>query len=88
MDLKDLMRAGELAEATYMREFFQRADDASRTALGLATATIGGGVVAVMANDPTPGFWNRTIGLGLDEPVTAGVVDEVLAFVREQWAGG
>jgi GNAT superfamily N-acetyltransferase len=84
MDPRDAMRAGELAEATYMREFSQRADQESRTALGLATATIGGGVVSVMAHDPTPGFWNRTIGLGLDEPVTAGVVDEVLTFVREQ----
>lgn len=76
------MRVAELGEAEYMYRFFEAADDASREALGLAQSRIGGGVVTVMAHDPTGGFWNRTIGLGITEPLTAAVLDEVLGFVR------
>jgi len=76
------MRVSELGEAAYMHEFFSRADDASHEALGMAHARVGGGVVTVMAHDPTGGFWNRTIGLGVDEPLTDAVLEEVLDFVR------
>jgi ribosomal protein S18 acetylase RimI-like enzyme len=78
----DLVRAAELGEAEYMYRFFAEADDATREVLGMAQARIGGGVVTVMANDPTGGFWNRTIGLGITEPFTPAVLDEVCDFVR------
>jgi hypothetical protein len=78
----DLVRAAELGEAEYMYRFFEQADDATREALGLAQARIAGGEVTVMANDPTGGFWNRTIGLGVTEPFTPAVLDRVCDFVR------
>ncbi|MGN6577342.1 MAG: GNAT family N-acetyltransferase [Nocardioides sp.] len=78
----DLVRAAELGEAEYMYRFFAQADDGTREALGMAQARIGGGVCTVMAHDPTGGFWNRTIGLGVTEPLTRSVLDEVCDFVR------
>ena len=78
----DAVRAAELGEAEYMYRFFALADDATREALGMAQTRIGGGKVTVMANDPTGGFWNRTIGLGVTEPFTPAVLDEVCDFVR------
>jgi GNAT superfamily N-acetyltransferase len=74
--------AAELGEAEYMYRMFACADDAARAALGLSQARVGGGVVTMMANDPTGGFWNRTIGLGVTEPLTTALVDEVLDLVR------
>jgi GNAT superfamily N-acetyltransferase len=78
----DAVRAAELGEAEYMYRFFAQADGATREALGMAQARIGGGVCTVMANDPTGGFWNRTIGLGVTEPFTPAVLDEVCGFIR------
>jgi GNAT superfamily N-acetyltransferase len=79
---REAVRAAELGEAEYMYRFFAQADDATRSALGMAQARIGGGEVTVMAHDPTGGFWNRTIGLGVTEPFTASVLEEVCDFVR------
>ena len=53
-----------------------------KAALGMSTTRIGGGVVTVMADDPTGGFWSRAVGFGITEPVTESIVDEVLAFAR------
>lgn len=83
MDAREAMRAAELGEAEYMFAMFDGASAEDRAALGMAQAHIGGGVVTVMANDPTGGYWSRVIGLGLDEPVTEQVVDEVIGFARE-----
>jgi hypothetical protein len=79
---RDAVRAAELGEAEYMYRFFAQADDPTREALGMAQARIAGGVCTVMAGDPTGGFWNRTIGLGVTEPFTAAVLEEVRDFVR------
>jgi hypothetical protein len=51
------------------------------TILGTATARIAGGVATSMLQDDT-GFWTRTVGLGVTEPVTAAALDEVVAFYR------
>ena len=48
-DPRRAMRVSELGQAAWMLEFFSRADDASRRALGMAQARVGGGVVTVMA---------------------------------------
>jgi len=80
------MRATELGEAEFMYQMFATADDASRAALGMAQARIGGGEVTVMADDPTGGFWSRAIGLGITEPVTGAVLDQVLDFARDHRA--
>ncbi len=74
------MRAAERAEALYMHAMFAQAGETERTALGMSALRIGGGVVTVMRNDPTGGYWSRVIGLGIDEPVTDELVDEVIAF--------
>jgi GNAT superfamily N-acetyltransferase len=80
MDRLAAARATELGEAEFMFQMFDTADHTSRAALGMSAARIAGGEVTVMANDPTGGFWSRAIGLGIEQPVTAGVVDEVLEF--------
>lgn len=79
---RDAMRATELGEAEFMFQMFACADDRSRSALGMAQRRLGAGEVTVMAQDPTGGFWSRVVGLGVDEPVTAEVVDEALDFAR------
>ena len=86
VDRRAAMRATELGEAEFMYHSFAWADDASRAALGMAQTRVGGGEVTVMANDPTGGFWSRAIGLGITEPVTGAVVDEVLTFARDHHA--
>ncbi len=87
MDADEAMRATELGEARFMHEMFVRADDRSRTELGMSQHRVGAGQVTVMANDPTGGYWSRAIGLGVLEPLTQRVVDEVLSFARDHGAG-
>jgi ribosomal protein S18 acetylase RimI-like enzyme len=86
IDPRAAMRAAELGEAEFMYQMFGAADEATRAALGMARARIAGGEVTVMSLDPTGGFWSRAIGLGIDEPVTASAVDDVLAFARAHGA--
>lgn len=82
----DAMRATELGEAEFMFQMFTQADDRSRSELGMTQRRLGAGEVTVMAKDPTGGFWSRVIGLGIDEPVTAEVVDEAIEFARANGA--
>lgn len=42
-----------------------------------------GAVATIMKEDPTGGFWSRVIGLGIDEPVTDQVLDDVARIYRE-----
>ena len=82
MDGHEAMRAAELGEAAYMEAAFAGTTAEMKSALRMSTARIGGGVVTVMADDPTGGFWSRVIGLGITEPVTASVVDEIISFAH------
>jgi GNAT superfamily N-acetyltransferase len=50
--------------------------------MGMASARIGGGSVLVMRRDVTE-FWNKALGFGFDEPVTAELVGRVCEFYRE-----
>jgi len=77
------MRATELGEAAYMEAAFAGTTPEVKAALGMSTTRIGGGVVTVMADDPTGGFWSRAVGFGITEPVTDAIVDDVLTFARE-----
>ena len=77
------MRATELGEAAYMEAAFAGTTAEVKAALGMSTARIGGGVVTVMADDPTGGFWSRAVGFGITEPVTESIVDDVLSFARD-----
>lgn len=83
---RSLMSAAELGEAAYMYSMQTQATTETRSELGLAATRIGGGMVGVVANDPTGGFWNRAIGLGVTEPITEEVLDEVLAFAGDHGA--
>jgi hypothetical protein len=75
-----LLAAAELGEAAYLFSMQTHANEAARSGLGLAAARIGGGIVSVVADDPTGGFWNRAIGLGVTEPMTEPVLDDVIGF--------
>src|ERR1700722_18911208 len=59
---------------------YQPADSAL---LGTSLLRIGGGV-ALAAPDDLPGASNRIMGIGHDEPVTAELLERIIAFYREQ----
>ena len=82
MDETAAMRATELGEAEFVFRRLSDATDESKKRLGISTARIGGGVVTVMANDPTGGFFNVCVGLGQTEPLTEAILDEVIEFAR------
>ena len=74
----------EQAEAEFMFRFNHDASPQSKRALGMDAVRIGGGVLTLMTNDPVGGYWNKAIGLGLDQPLTPETVDEVLRLARER----
>ena len=80
MNDHEAMLATELGEAAYMEGAFAGTTSRVKDLMGMSTRRIGGGVVTVMADDPTGGFWSRVIGLGMTEPVTEAVMDDVLRF--------
>lgn len=82
-DTREAGRRAELVEAAYLWDMADQVPGDLAERLGLAGLRVGGGVVRVAANDPTGGFWNRCIGLGQTEPVTAQVLDEAIAFARD-----
>lgn len=86
LEAADLMRRAELSEAEYLWDMAERVDADLAVRLGLAGARIGGGVVRVAAHDPTGGFWNRCIALGVTEPITDGIVEDVVAFSSDHGA--
>ncbi|HEU4568313.1 MAG TPA: GNAT family N-acetyltransferase [Marmoricola sp.] len=74
------MRRAELSEAAYLWDMAEGCEPGLAARLGLAGTRVGGAVVRVAANDPMGGFWNRCLGLGMTEPVTDEVLEEVIAF--------
>jgi GNAT superfamily N-acetyltransferase len=86
VDDHEAMRATELGEAAYMEAAFAGTSSAVKSAMGMHTTRIGGAAVTVMSNDPTGGFWSRVIGLGITEPVTDSIVDDILAFAHDTGA--
>jgi hypothetical protein len=77
----------ERAEAEFMFQYQFAAPAPTRSALGIATTRIGGGVALSMRHDPT-GYWSKALGFGLTEPVTDGTVGDVLDFYRSQHSPG
>jgi len=73
----------EQAEAEFMYRLNHDDSAEARNALGLDAVRIGGGVLTMVTRDPTGGYWNKAIGLGLAEPLTAELVDEVLRRATE-----
>jgi GNAT superfamily N-acetyltransferase len=75
----------ELTEAEAMFQFQAAAPGHVRSLLGMDATRIGGAVVTVMREDPTR-FWNKVIGLGFDEPITADLIGEVCGFCESRGA--
>jgi hypothetical protein len=77
----------EGVEAEFMYQYVSMAPPAIKSALGIATARIGGGVVLSVRDDPT-GFWSKALGFGFDEPVTPDLMGRVIEFYRAQDSTG
>ena len=67
----------ERAEAEYFRRFLDQAPAADRERLGTSTASVRGGVVAVVTADPSR-YWTKALGFGADGPVDDTLVAEVV----------
>ncbi|EXG82368.1 GNAT family N-acetyltransferase [Cryptosporangium arvum] len=70
----------ETAEAESLYALASGTSPADRETFGIAATRLGGGVVVSTPEDPT-GFWTKVLGLGVTEPVTAGVVDAAVDFL-------
>ena len=77
----------EATEAEFMYQYESSAPPSTKRALGISTARIGGGVALAMRHDVT-GYWNKALGFGVSEPVTAELVDDVVAFYVAKSAPG
>ncbi|MCW2847946.1 MAG: GCN5-related N-acetyltransferase [Marmoricola sp.] len=77
----DLVRLAELSEARCLEARYAAAGDETREALGIAHTRIGGAVVGVLGQEPT-GRWNQVVGLGIEEALTAEMLDEVIEFAH------
>jgi hypothetical protein len=73
----------ERAEGEAYYDFEAAAPAAAQAALGTRLLRIGGGVALAMPRDSSR-FWSKVVGLGFDEPVTAGLLRRVIEFYREQ----
>jgi hypothetical protein len=74
-------------EAEFMHTYVSSATQPVKTALGIATLRIGGGVALSMRHDLT-GYWSKALGFGFEEPVTEELIDRVLAFYRAEHTPG
>jgi hypothetical protein len=77
----------EAAEAEFMYQYETMAAPPTKTALGIATTRIGGGVALSMRNDVT-GYWSKALGFGFTEPVTSGLIAQVVEFYRGEQSAG
>ncbi|MGW3635374.1 alpha/beta fold hydrolase [Streptomyces sp. NPDC005122] len=73
----------EKTEAEEMYEYEAGVTEPSRTAWGLDSMKLGGGVVLAMRDDPS-NYWNKALGFGFDEPVTLELMEQVIAFYQER----
>lgn len=74
-----LTALAETSEAESLLSLMTGMTESARERMAVATERIGGGVATSAINDPSR-FWSRVIGLGVTEPVTAAIVDEILDF--------
>lgn len=82
MDARTRARIAETVEAECLAAGFATAPTHVAEALGMSVHRVHGAVATVMTHDPTGGFWSRVIGLGIDEPVTERVLDDVVDVYR------
>ena len=82
-----LSQPAELTEVEFSVDLFTEASDSLSQRLGLDYLRIGGGVAALMTNDPTGSYWSRVLGLGWTEPITEDLVAEILNWYRAHGGG-
>ncbi len=76
-------QSAELTEAEFSVDLFQEASESLSRRLGMHILRVGGGVAALMANDPTGFYWSRVLGLGWDEPITDELIDEIVRWYQQ-----
>lgn len=76
-----LVALAEGTEAEFMYRYESCADAGTTAALGIAAERIGGGVALSMRHDVT-GYWNKALGFGFAEPVTADLIERVVGHYR------
>jgi len=86
MDARQMSRIAEAAEAATLASLVGLAGAEVRERLGLDCRPIGGGLAVRMSAAPDVPYFTRALGLGQTEPLTADVLTEALAYLRE--AGG
>ncbi|WP_422770081.1 GNAT family N-acetyltransferase [Plantactinospora sp. WMMC1484] len=79
----EMAALAEWSEAEFMYGLETLAPPSVRARLGIAGTRVGGGVVLAMRHDPVQ-YWSKALGFGVTEPVTRDVLDEVVAFYRDQ----
>jgi len=72
----------ERAEADFMFDFERGAPADAQRVLGMTQARLGSVAVLCMTNDPTGGYWNKSLGFDADTPATDDLVAEVLERYR------
>ncbi|WP_433285316.1 GNAT family N-acetyltransferase [Pseudonocardia sp. CA-142604] len=72
----------EKVEAAFMYQLESGTPAPVATDMGMASEWIGGGAVLAMRRDVTE-YWNKALGFGFDEPVTAELIGRVCEFYRE-----
>ncbi|MGW9027884.1 GNAT family N-acetyltransferase [Streptomyces sp. NPDC055722] len=75
----DIVPLLEQAEAEEMSEFQSLVVGQERTALGMASVRLHGGVCMSVGDDPDE-YWNKALGFGFEAPVTTSLVSDVLEF--------
>ena len=76
------MALAEGAEAEFMFAFEHGAPPDAQRALGMAQHRLGPVAVLAMANDPSGGYWSKTLGFRADTPATDDLVRDVLDLYR------
>lgn len=66
-----------------MYRFEADAPAAIRDTLGIDRVRLGGGVVLAMRHDPV-NYWNKALGFGFAQPVTADLIGEICDFYRSR----
>ncbi|AXG13432.1 GCN5 family acetyltransferase [Intrasporangium calvum] len=83
-------RLAESAEAEFMFALESAAPPEAQRALRMSQARLGGGVVLVMGEDPTGGYWNKALGFGVvgrfrTAGPPAGVLQVAPSALPEAW---
>ncbi|HEY6791995.1 MAG TPA: GNAT family N-acetyltransferase [Trebonia sp.] len=73
----------ERVEAETYADYEAAAPAAARVAAGAAQLRVAGGVALAAARDAT-GFWNRVVGLGFADPVSASLLGTITEYYRRR----